>query len=71
VRFNSDWQGYSADFANHPGFDTTAENGPADTMPCQATIGIGRYSALILSQEMSDFSQGMTTGNVPLQCLAC
>jgi 1,4-alpha-glucan branching enzyme len=51
VRFNSDWQGYSADFANHPGFDTTAEDGPADTMPCQATIGIGRYSALILSQD--------------------
>ena len=51
VRFNSDWQGYSEDFGNHPGFDTTADAGPRDNMPFHATVGIGPYSVLILSQD--------------------
>ncbi|MEQ1601150.1 MAG: alpha-amylase family glycosyl hydrolase [Methylophilaceae bacterium] len=51
VRFNSDWQGYSADFANHAGYDTEAGGSPADNMPFQANVGIGAYSALILSQD--------------------
>jgi 1,4-alpha-glucan branching enzyme len=50
VRFNSDWQGYSADFGNHPGYDTVAGGGPRDDMPFQADVGIGPYSVLILSQ---------------------
>jgi 1,4-alpha-glucan branching enzyme len=53
VRFNSDWQGYSADFGNHLGYDTTAGGGPMDTMPFQANVGIGPYSVLILSQNDS------------------
>jgi 1,4-alpha-glucan branching enzyme len=51
VRFNSDWSGYSPDFDNHPGYDTTAENGGMDSMPFHACVGIGRYSVLILSQD--------------------
>ena len=51
VRFNSDWQGYSPDFGNHLGYDTTAETGVRDNMPFHANVGIGPYSVLILSQD--------------------
>ncbi len=51
VRFNSDWQGYSADFGNYLGYDTVASQGSLDQMPFQANVGIGPYSALILSQD--------------------
>lgn len=53
VRFNSDWQGYSADFANVPGYDTTAGRaiwGDTDGQPFAGNVGIGAYSVLILSQ---------------------
>ena len=53
VRFNSDWQGYSADFGNQLGFDTVASRGPLDAMPFQANVGLGPYSVLILSQDNS------------------
>ena len=53
VRFNSDWQGYSADFGNHLGYDTLAGDNPADGMPYQANVGFGPYSVLILSQDNS------------------
>lgn len=51
VRFNSDWQGYSADFGNHLGYDTMAGGDPMDNMPFQANVGIGPYSVLVLSQD--------------------
>ena len=51
VRFNSDWQGYSADFGSHLGYDTMAGDGPLDNMPFQANVGLGPYSVLILSQD--------------------
>ncbi|MUG93635.1 DUF3459 domain-containing protein [Scytonema sp. UIC 10036] len=53
VRFNSDWNGYSPDFENHPGYHTKAyptHVGDPDHMPYRGNVGIGRYSALILSQ---------------------
>ncbi len=53
VRFNSDWQGYSPDFGNFPGYDTTANrtnDGDTDGLPFSGNIGIGPYSALIFSQ---------------------
>lgn len=53
VRFNSDWQGFSSDFGNYPGYDTTADRaiwGDTDSMPFAGNVGIGPYSALILSQ---------------------
>jgi 1,4-alpha-glucan branching enzyme len=53
VRFNSDWQGYSADFGNHLGYDTTSNGGSRDNMSFQANVGIGPYSVLVLSQDNS------------------
>jgi 1,4-alpha-glucan branching enzyme len=53
VRFNSDWQGYSPDFGNFPGYNTTAGRaiwGDTDGLPFAGNVGIGPYSALILSQ---------------------
>jgi 1,4-alpha-glucan branching enzyme len=51
VRFNSDWQGYSPDFGNQPGYDTVAGPGPKDAMHFQANVGLGPYAVLILSQD--------------------
>ena len=53
VRFNSDWQGYSADFGYHLGYDTTTDGGSMDNMPFQANVGLGPYSVLVLSQDNS------------------
>ena len=51
VRFNTDWQGYSTDFGNQLGYDTSADGGSRDGMPFQANVGVGPYSVLILSQD--------------------
>ena len=51
VRFNSDWQGYSEAFGNFAGYDTEAFRGDRDGMRWSGNIGIGPYSALILSQD--------------------
>lgn len=51
VRFNSDWHGYDPGFDSERGYDTTAEEGEADGMPCNGNVGIGPYSVLILSQD--------------------
>jgi 1,4-alpha-glucan branching enzyme len=50
VRFNSDWKGYDTGFAGTPSNDTTAVAGARDGLGYHATIGIGAYSAVILSQ---------------------
>jgi 1,4-alpha-glucan branching enzyme len=50
VRFNSDWNGYSPDFGNQPGYDTLAAPGGRDAMPFAGNVGIGPYSVLVLSQ---------------------
>jgi 1,4-alpha-glucan branching enzyme len=52
VRFNSDWNGYSPDFGNFPGYKTSAGNGLGgrDGMSFAGNIGIGPYTVLILSQ---------------------
>jgi 1,4-alpha-glucan branching enzyme len=52
VRFNSDWQGYSSDYGNQPGYDTVAGGNSQDGMPFQANVGIAPYSVLILSQDI-------------------
>jgi 1,4-alpha-glucan branching enzyme len=51
VRFNSDWNGYSADFGSVDSNDTEAVNAAMDGMPCQASVGIGPYAVVILSQD--------------------
>ena len=50
VRFNSDWQGYDSGFAGTPSNDTTAVSGGMDGLAYHATIGIGAYTAVVLSQ---------------------
>ncbi|MGH9246617.1 MAG: alpha amylase C-terminal domain-containing protein [Acidimicrobiales bacterium] len=51
VRFNGDWAGYSAAFDDHLSYDTVAEREPRDGMPYSANLGLGRYAAVILSQD--------------------
>ena len=51
VRFNSDWDGYSEDFGNHLSYDTEAFGGTMDNLPCHGNVGLGPYSAIILSQD--------------------
>jgi len=51
VRFNSDWTGYDPSFGNWLGYDTETDQGPQDGLPAAANIGIGPYTALILSQD--------------------
>jgi 1,4-alpha-glucan branching enzyme len=51
VRFNSDWSGYSPDFASHPGYHTVAEPGRYDGLDFHGHIGIGPYTALVLTQD--------------------
>ena len=51
VRFNSDWAGYDPSFGNWPGYDTETDQGARDGPPAAANIGIGPYTALILSQD--------------------
>jgi len=50
VRFNSDWSGYSPDFQNHLSHDTFAHRGRYDNLGYNGTIGIGGYTAIVLSQ---------------------
>ena len=50
VRFNGDWNGYSSDFGNHLSYDTTASQPGRDRMPFSGNVGIGPYTAIILSQ---------------------
>lgn len=51
VRFNSDWQGYSPDFGNHPSFDAHAWRDPMDGMACRVSLGLGPYSLIVISQD--------------------
>jgi 1,4-alpha-glucan branching enzyme len=51
ARFNSDWIGYDSGFNNHPSNDTVVKEDKRDGMPCKGDIGIGPYSAVILSQD--------------------
>jgi 1,4-alpha-glucan branching enzyme len=50
LRFNSDWQGYSDGFQDHPSTDVVAEPGEHDGLPCHAALSIGPYSVLVFSQ---------------------
>jgi 1,4-alpha-glucan branching enzyme len=51
VRFNSDSTAYDAFFGNWPSFDTSANEVGLQGMPFSASIGIGPYTAVILSQD--------------------
>lgn len=51
VRFNSDWNGYDASFGNWFSYGTDANGPPQDLMPTSGNVGLGPYSAIILSQD--------------------
>jgi 1,4-alpha-glucan branching enzyme len=51
VRFNSDWNGYDPGFGNWASYDTTADGPPQDGLPLSGAVGLGPYTALILSQD--------------------
>jgi 1,4-alpha-glucan branching enzyme len=51
IRFNSDWSGYSPAFTNFGSFDLLAKQENFNDMPFSGTIGIGPYTALVLSQD--------------------
>lgn len=51
VRFNSDWNGYDASFGNWFSYGMEANGPPQDTMPTSGSVGLGPYSAIILSQD--------------------
>jgi 1,4-alpha-glucan branching enzyme len=51
VRLNSDWSGYDGSFGNAPSVDAAARGIAYDSMPASASLAIGPYSAVILSQD--------------------
>ncbi len=51
VRLNSDWNGYSPDFGNHPSSHLMADGPAQDNLPCSGGVGFGPYTAVILSQD--------------------
>ena len=51
VRLHSDWNGYDAYFGNWFSYDTEAGMMAWDGMPAAGNVGVGAYSALILSQD--------------------
>ncbi len=51
VRFNGDWRGYSSVFSDHPSDDVWALRREYDDMPWSGDIGIGPYTAIMLSQD--------------------
>jgi 1,4-alpha-glucan branching enzyme len=53
VRFNSDWNGYDPGFSNWASDDTTAEGPSQDGLPLSGAVGLGPYTALVLSQDSS------------------
>jgi 1,4-alpha-glucan branching enzyme len=51
VRFNSDWTGYDPAFGNWASYDTSAAGPPQDGLPYSGTVGLGPYTAVLLSQD--------------------
>jgi transcriptional regulator len=51
VRFNSDWDGYDPEFETVDSLDADTESERQDGMPLRIGVGLGPYSAVILSQD--------------------
>jgi 1,4-alpha-glucan branching enzyme len=51
LRLNSDWIGYSDDFANQPSGDITAQEDDYDNLTASAEVSIGPYTVLVYSQD--------------------
>jgi len=50
VRFNGDWEGYGEDFGNQASFDPWGHEDPLDGLAFSGEVGLGPYSAVILTQ---------------------
>jgi 1,4-alpha-glucan branching enzyme len=50
VRFNSNWEGYDADFQSFPSFGTETEPGDYDGFPQHGSFDLGPYAAIVLSR---------------------
>ena len=50
---NSDWEGYSTLFGNHPSSDVTAHAGECDGLPNHAAVNVGPYSVLVFARTSS------------------
>ena len=50
VRFNSNWDGYDADFNNFPSYGTQAQGGDYDGYPQHGSFALGRYAVVVLSR---------------------
>jgi 1,4-alpha-glucan branching enzyme len=51
VRFNGDWPGYDPSFTGQASYDATATDDPADRQLWSTAVGLGPYTAVILSQD--------------------
>ena len=51
VRFNSDWNGYSRDYGNAASDDAFGDGPVLHGLPVSARVGLGPYSAVVLSQD--------------------
>ena len=51
LRLNSDWAGYSEDFADFPSHDVEAVEQDCDGMKWSAEVSVGGYTALVFSQD--------------------
>ena len=51
LRLNSDWAGYSDDFADFPSHDVEAVEQDCDGMKWSAEVSVGGYTALVFSQD--------------------
>jgi 1,4-alpha-glucan branching enzyme len=51
VRLNTDWPGYDASFGGQPSDDCQARDEPRDGFPWSINVGLGPYTAIILSQD--------------------
>jgi 1,4-alpha-glucan branching enzyme len=51
VRLNSDWSGYDPGFADWPSYDIATAATPRDGLDFSGNVGLGPYTAIILSQD--------------------
>jgi 1,4-alpha-glucan branching enzyme len=51
VRLNSDWSGCDPSFSDQPSFDLNARPQWRDGLPFSGDVGLGAYTAVILSQD--------------------
>ena len=62
VRFDSDWNGYDASFNNCLSYDTETASLGMDGTPVSANVGIGAYTAIILSQDRNRLAESGCEG---------